>query len=120
MENNKIGSDECGSACAQSYKMKHSKYTAYDNRVKSFKQWPKCFVLTDINKFCETGFFYTGVGDKIECFFCGLRLKHWNGGDDPTDQHVIWSPSCVFLKMTIGKESVLQRREKFVVKDEFE
>lgn len=117
----RFNTDECGTnECTTSShsKINTPKYVYYDSRVKSFKQWPKVFGLYQIYNLSESGFFYTGVTDKIECFWCGLKLHHWNDCAIPHEQHSIWSPNCTFLKMTKGEEYILQTREQFVVKEE--
>lgn len=119
--NNRNGTDECGDAgCPQNQhqKMTSPKYALYDNRMRSFKNWPKSFATYQTQSLSETGFFYTGASDKVECFFCGLRLLNWNDNENPMDQHIIYSPNCAFLKMTKGRDYIQQTREKFVVKCE--
>ena len=47
----------------------------------------------------KSGLFYTGVGDRVICFYCGIRLIKWQQGDNAfTDEHEKYSPDCGFLK----------------------
>ncbi len=115
------GTDECGigDSCEKQYQMaSNSKFQSYDDRRRSFKNWPKSFAEFQIHNFCKAGFFYTGKSDKIECFFCGLRLCNWIDNEIPVEQHIIFSPKCAFLKMTKGREYIEQTRQKFVIRDD--
>lgn len=125
--NSTLGNDECGmnghnDGCntlkSQYLKINTHKCASYDTRLKSFKRWPKCYNKYQTEYLSEAGFFYTGLSDKIECFFCGVRLSNWNDSENPLEQHILWSPNCSFLKMTKGTSYIQQIREKFVVKDE--
>lgn len=93
-------------------------YSSHDDRMKSFRDWPKSYATYQIHNLADAGFYYTGESDKIQCFFCGVRLHNWNDTENPMDQHIIWSPNCSFLKMTKGDKYIYQTREKFTVKDE--
>lgn len=118
--NNNTAMDECGTKeCHGNFpKVNNMKYIMFDTRVRSFKNWPKVFSLYQTQSLSESGFFYTGMSDKIECFFCGLRLCHWNDTENPLEHHAVWASNCPFLKMTKGKEFIQQTRERYVVKDE--
>lgn len=106
------------SKTSQHYNIKgeNLKYASYDSRMETFKKWPKCFAKYYTDQLSEAGFFYTGISDRIECFFCGVRLSNWNDSDNPLEQHIVWSRNCPFLKMTKGTIYIQQAREKFVVK----
>ena len=63
------------------------------------------------------GFFYTGYGDYIRCFFCGGGLRNWGQGDDPWMEHARWFPNCAFLLRHKGQgyvQSVRQSHEEKV------
>lgn len=120
---NQEGVDECGMSHhtfqrKNQEKINNPEYISYDNRRKSYKNWPKTFSAYQIQNLSDAGFFYTGRSDKIECFWCGVRLCNWNDNESPVEQHIIWSPKCSFLKMTKGIEYIEEMREKFVVKVE--
>ena len=40
------------------------------------------------------GFFYTGDGDKVQCFSCGGCIAGWNINDDPWYEHARLHPTC--------------------------
>ncbi|XP_063361874.1 E3 ubiquitin-protein ligase XIAP-like [Cydia amplana] len=48
-------------------------YETLDSRLKSYKHWPPS-LPTKPEELAEAGFFYTGTGDRTQCFFCGGGL----------------------------------------------
>ena len=115
------GIDECGIAThpkkPQYLKMNNIRFASYDNRLKTFKKWPKSYPEYQVTSICDAGFFYTGVSDKIECFCCGARLSNWTDSDVALDQHIIWSPNCPFLKIIKGIKHIQETRAKFVIRE---
>ncbi|XP_071948685.1 E3 ubiquitin-protein ligase XIAP-like [Antedon mediterranea] len=45
----------------------------------------------------RSGFYYTGVGDCVECFCCRGRLKGLKSGDDVEQEHERLYPHCGYL-----------------------
>lgn len=70
-----------------------------DDRYKTFYNWPQQIIQTP-KILSENGFFYTGCGDEVVCYFCGIKLKQWEFSDDVQKEHLKNSPECVHLKMT--------------------
>ncbi|KAJ8314791.1 hypothetical protein KUTeg_006941 [Tegillarca granosa] len=77
-------------------KPKYPKYTDLFKRISSFRHWPPEIVQTP-EGLAEAGFFYTGTGDKVRCFFCGIGLMGWEPDDDVWEEHERWSPTCIHL-----------------------
>ena len=46
-----------------------------------------------------SGFYYTGCGDKVTCFHCGITLRNWESLDDVDGEHKKHSPECKYLFM---------------------
>ena len=46
-----------------------------------------------------SGFYYTGYGDRVTCFHCGIILRNWEQADDVDLEHKKHSPDCKFLLM---------------------
>ena len=68
-------------------------YTSEHARLHSFINWPKdCPVQP--KELIDAGFFYTGNGDKAECFKCGIILAGWEPQDTPWGEHEKWSKDC--------------------------
>ncbi|KAM9752315.1 baculoviral IAP repeat-containing protein 7 [Menidia menidia] len=78
---------------------------AEDSRLTTFHNWP-----TDASAqpeaLARAGFFYTGHGDNVKCFFCDGGLRNWEPGDDPWQEHAKWFPRCEFLIQSRGEEYI--------------
>ena len=46
-----------------------------------------------------SGFHYTGCGDLVTCFHCGITLCDWEHADDVDMGHKKHSPECKYLLM---------------------
>ena len=81
-------------------------YTWYDNRFKSFRNWPKCHPMK-AETLAGAGFHYTGKGDKVECDWCKLALDQWEVFDSPLEQHKKHSKGdCNFLRQYFPSKSL--------------
>lgn len=65
-------------------------------RLNSFTQWPKDSPVFPL-KLAKAGFYYTGSGDEVVCYACGLKKDKWGSGDDPMDIHKDLNPTCPFV-----------------------
>lgn len=70
----------------------------YSARERSFDYWPKQLVQKP-DQFIKSGFYYTGRGDVVCCFFCNLTLKNWTSTDIVDNEHMRYSRWCKFLLM---------------------
>uniref|UniRef100_A0A8C5DZ77 RING-type E3 ubiquitin transferase n=1 Tax=Gouania willdenowi TaxID=441366 RepID=A0A8C5DZ77_GOUWI len=62
-----------------------------DSRLTTFHNWPtEASIQPDV--LARAGFFYTGHGDNVKCFFCDGGLRNWEPGDDPWQEHAKWFP----------------------------
>ncbi|KAM4738018.1 baculoviral IAP repeat-containing protein 7 [Anableps anableps] len=78
---------------------------AEDSRLTTFHNWPtEASVQPDV--LARAGFFYTGHGDNVKCFFCDGGLRNWEPGDDPWQEHAKWFPRCEFLIQSRGQEYI--------------
>ncbi|CAB3360237.1 Hypothetical predicted protein [Cloeon dipterum] len=81
---------------------KHPNFASLLKRTETFKNyWPLSMAQTG-HELARAGFYYTGSGDMVICFHCGIGLKDWDREDDPFKQHVKWSSACQFLLMIIS------------------
>ncbi|XP_077289036.1 baculoviral IAP repeat-containing protein 7-B-like [Arctopsyche grandis] len=76
------------------------------NRLKSIESWPVSYI--DVIKVVQSGLYFTGNNDILECFACKLRLGNWQIGDDPDTKHYNLNPKCQLL--------ILKKREKAIPK----
>ncbi|NXO60442.1 BIRC1 protein, partial [Aramus guarauna] len=65
-------------------------------RLDSFKTWP-AEAHVEATALAKAGFFYTGEGDRVQCFNCAGCLKDWEEGEDPVKEHAKWFPDCQFI-----------------------
>ncbi|KAJ7409228.1 Baculoviral IAP repeat-containing protein 7-B [Pitangus sulphuratus] len=81
-------------------------------RLSTFQNWPQ---NSDIHpeQLARAGFFYTGRGDVVRCFYCDGGVRSWSFGDDPWREHAKWYPECEFLLHSKGREFVNSVQETF-------
>uniref|UniRef100_A0A8D3A4S9 RING-type E3 ubiquitin transferase n=1 Tax=Scophthalmus maximus TaxID=52904 RepID=A0A8D3A4S9_SCOMX len=78
---------------------------AEDSRITTFHNWPtEASVQPEV--LARAGFFYTGHGDNVKCFYCDGGLRNWEPGDDPWQEHAKWFPRCEFLIQSRGQEYI--------------
>lgn len=71
-------------------------YSSKENRLKSFEYFPSQNL--NLKKFADSGFFYTGFKDIVECFKCKINLGDWSETDDPFISHQELNKNCEFIK----------------------
>ncbi|KAK3585155.1 hypothetical protein CHS0354_034287 [Potamilus streckersoni] len=86
---------------------KHPHYAILSNRLASFTGW---LGLTNPQPrdLASAGFYYVGMGDSVQCFFCGGGLRSWQNGDDPYVEHARWYPDCDYIRIYRGDEYLQQ------------
>lgn len=75
------------------------------NRLKTFKEWPINLKMKPV-ELSDAGFFYTGMGDRVQCFSCGGGLKNWEDEDVAWEQHALWYPNCEYMKLIRGQKYI--------------
>lgn len=63
------------------------------NRLATFSTWPATGRKTP-SELAYEGFFYLNDCDRVECAFCGKKLRNWEFFDDPHRDHLKHSPTC--------------------------
>ncbi|XP_013408788.1 baculoviral IAP repeat-containing protein 7-like [Lingula anatina] len=66
-------------------------------RLLSFQQWPERAKASPA-QLARAGFFYTGAGDKVECYSCHGTLENWKNGENPLERHRQFYPACPHVK----------------------
>lgn len=94
-----------GPASPAVYQMEYPEYAIEAARCRSFAEWPRTMKQKP-RELAEAGFFYTGVGDRVNCFSCGGGLKDWDENDEPWEQHAQWLSKCRYLKLMKGQAFV--------------
>ena len=85
-------------------------YSKYRERLGSFyrefaTEWP-IGLQQKPDQLAEAGFVYSGMSDRVECFYCKITVHKWSVHDDPWEEHVKWSPKCGFLNLIKSPEYV--------------
>nr|XP_020463773.1 baculoviral IAP repeat-containing protein 7-like [Monopterus albus] len=81
-----------------------------DSRLATFHSWPtEASIQPDV--LARAGFFYTGHGDNVKCFYCDGGLQNWEPGDDPWQEHAKWFPRCEFLIQSRGQDYISNIRD---------
>ena len=83
----------------------YNKYKKYDDRLNSFKIWPKSHPVKATN-LAKAGFVYTGQGDRVFCPWCQLYLVEWETYDIPMNEHYRHSTNCEYMLMIFPQKKV--------------
>ncbi|XP_071949786.1 E3 ubiquitin-protein ligase XIAP-like [Antedon mediterranea] len=68
------------------------------SRLATYKNWlAKKNGVAPYSSMARSGFYYTGVGDCVECFCCRGRLKGLKSGDNVEQEHERLYPHCGYL-----------------------
>lgn len=94
----------------KSNKIFNKTMSLYDNRLASFKNWPKNHRLKP-EKLSEAGFYYIGESDKTACFYCGVHIHEWLTEDDPWIEHCLHMKHCTFVYLHKSKLNVSYKKE---------
>ncbi|XP_028591253.2 baculoviral IAP repeat-containing protein 7 [Podarcis muralis] len=83
------------------------------DRLVTFENWPASARVTP-ESLARAGFFYTGQGDFVRCFYCDGALRNWERGDDPWMEHAVWFPRCKFLQQSRGSDFINSVQEAHI------
>lgn len=70
-------------------------------RLQSYQHWPHMhWTRTTVTPriLAATGFYFTGYGDRVSCFECGMEAENWNSQSHPPALHLKWQTNCRFIK----------------------
>jgi hypothetical protein len=72
-------------------------------RLSSFKDWSgEIFAI----RLAEAGFFYTGVSDKVRCYFCNAEKENWSSGDQPNLVHKKLNANCPLVVNSVETNNI--------------
>lgn len=71
------------------------------NRLNTFNEWPENAAVSP-SRIAKGGFYYTGQGTNVQCFFCGVTISEWNYGDQVMARHREASRECPFVLNSTG------------------
>lgn len=92
------GYDECGTGDTTPA---HPEFATERARLASFTGWSPSMAQRP-EQMANAGFFYTGRGDCVKCFFCDGECRSWETHDDPWEQHALHFGRCEFVKTVKG------------------
>lgn len=85
------------------YEVIYPEFKKFSSRLASFYYWPQQMKQSG-NEMAEAVFFYTGQGDEVICFCCGLSRTGWCHFNKAWEEHAIGDieSDCEFLKEEKG------------------
>lgn len=111
-----VSPDECSEfGCAhpsmkQSEHYEHPDLMLEVDRMKTYNSWPKS-IRQRPPELVDAGFFYTGQGDMVICFSCGLGLRDWEIDDIPLVEHAKYTNGCIYLNLVKGPTFIANVKE---------
>ncbi|KAM4650129.1 baculoviral IAP repeat-containing protein 7 [Amazona ochrocephala] len=79
-------------------------------RLLTFHSCPRHVAMLS-EALARAGFFYTGRGDVVRCFYCNGLVRNWQFDSDPWWEHAKWFPGCEFLLRSKGRDFVSSVQE---------
>lgn len=80
----------------------HIHMASKQRRVNTFKdRWP-IQMTQKADELAACGFFYSGEGDKVICFHCGMGVYKWENTDHPLAEHKKHFLNCKYILMIHG------------------
>ncbi|KAK6486086.1 inhibitor of apoptosis protein isoform X1 [Huso huso] len=75
-------------------------------RMSTFAKFPASGAVLE-RSLARAGFYYTGVGDRVQCFRCKVTVENWQAGECPAERHKRQSPDCPFVQGLASSSSLL-------------
>ncbi|XP_065224673.1 baculoviral IAP repeat-containing protein 7-like isoform X1 [Planococcus citri] len=66
------------------------------DRLKTFHDW---HYSLDKNEMAKVGFYYTGKGDAVICYYCENCVRNFEPGETPAGEHLKHAPDCVMAPL---------------------
>ena len=92
---------------------RYPEFKLYSERLKSFisLKW-STNLHQKPKKLANAGFFYTGINDRVICYFCGGGLHKWDIDDDPFREHEKHFSRCSYLRLFKNNDVTTTRFSK--------
>jgi len=84
------------------FQARHTSMCEVSRRQESFNNTSWTQTSPSIEDLALAGFFYTGTGNSVTCFYCGGSLHQWGANDSPKIEHARWFPDCLYGKHLCG------------------
>ncbi|XP_062497997.1 baculoviral IAP repeat-containing protein 7 [Pezoporus occidentalis] len=79
-------------------------------RLLTFQNCPR-YAAMHYQALARAGFFYTGQGGIVRCFYCNGGVRNWQIESDPWWEHAKLFPGCEFLLQSRGRDFVSSVQE---------
>ncbi|XP_055882215.1 E3 ubiquitin-protein ligase XIAP-like [Biomphalaria glabrata] len=89
----------------QTGRPKFPQYTTKESRAKTFTNWPD-ISYADKKHLIDAGFYFTGEGKTVCCFFCGGALGERRKREHPWIEHAKAFPQCGYLQLRMGSDFI--------------
>lgn len=74
--------------------------SSFESRLVTFQEWPIA-LKQQPQDLAMAGYFYTGRGDRIKCYYCGIEVKDLLPTDDIRQRHAATFDKCLnFLQQS--------------------
>ena len=74
-------------------------YKSYEERLRTFYNWPSHINFVHPEDLASSGLVYTGSTDLVRCIFCECQLDQCVEGDVPHNEHEKQSPGCPLIML---------------------
>ena len=86
-------------------KPRYPEFAFTHKRQASFETWPSYLPIKP-DTLVESGFYYSGEGDLVKCFFCCAVFSEWENDNIPNIEHIKLNPICPFMNLTFDRQYI--------------
>lgn len=90
----------------------HPNYSIEFVRLRTYHNWPVGHPKRPAD-LAHAGFFFSGVGDNVRCFFCDGGLRNWEETDNEWEEHARWFPDCSYVRQVKGPQYIQHIQQSF-------
>lgn len=80
---------------------RYPSYSSVYVRRATFEAWTNSFPPVD--ELVDSGFFFLGGSDNVQCFHCGIILHSWLEDDIPDEEHQLYGSHCPFVLQKLNE-----------------
>lgn len=84
---------------------KYGRFASIDARKNTFRTWNNPYLKSQ--DLIDNGFFYVGISDRVQCYYCGMILHSFEATDDVAAEHWYHNPNCALAKNNMRWNSIL-------------
>jgi baculoviral IAP repeat-containing protein 7/8 len=97
----------------------HASMCEISKRQTTFENKAWTQTSPNVDDLTRAGFFFSGIGNTVICFYCGGSLHKWSENDTPLIEHARWFPNCTYAKHLCGDQyhAKIQTSKKQLTKE---